>query len=278
MSDDTQPLRSGLYVVATPIGNLEDITIRALRVLKSVDVIACESKLHSQKLLSFYQIRSTLYIYNDHASLKVRQTLLDWVSEGKRVALISNAGMPLISDPGYKLVKAFYEYNLYVTVIPGASASLTALVCSGLPTDRFMFQGFLPLKGWKPVLESLKSLEATLVFFESARRLKDSIEKIHQVLGNRPFVVMRELTKIFESRLEGFLDEWRHLPFEQIKGELVILVGGGSGAVSLDSLTERLQEALQTMSLRQSVETISSSTGLPRTKVYREALRLFKSR
>lgn len=270
--EDSPNLVPGLYIVATPIGNLEDITLRALRVLKSVDQIVCESARHSQKLLAFYQIDKPLTTYNEHASIKTRQRLVENVCEGQRLALISDAGMPLLSDPGYKLVQAFHENDLFVTVIPGASASLTALVASGFPTDRFFVQGFLPMKGWRGVLENLVKLEATLVFFESPRRIKATLDKMHDVFGRRPFVVMRELTKVFESRWVGYLGDAELLP--TIKGEVVIIVGGATGEPSEVGLKEHLQGALKTLSLKESVALVCRQTGLSRKQVYAEALRL----
>ncbi|TGW14954.1 16S rRNA (cytidine(1402)-2'-O)-methyltransferase [bacterium NHP-B] len=274
------PLPPGLYIVATPIGHRRDISLRALDVLSSVDMIVCENKKHSHKLLDCYHIRKPLHTYHDHTSQAMRLRLIEAVLSGKRVALISSAGMPLISDPGYKLVRTFYEHQLFVTLVPGPSASLSALVLSGLPTDRFFFQGFLPLKGWRRVLDELKPLQATLVFFASVPRLVGTLTKLYNVLGERSFVVVRELTKVFETRFEGTLSPSPTLPSE-LKGELVVLVAGREEqekkAMDAQAMDDLLKTAITTMSLRDAVREVCDVTGAPRDVVYKKALTLRKA-
>lgn len=218
-----------LYIVATPIGNLEDITLRALRILKEVDLIACEDTRHTRKLLSHFQISTSLTSYFEHNKIVKGERLLSDLTEGKNIALVSDAGTPGISDPGYNLVKAAVERGIPVVPIPGPSAAVTALAASGLPTDRFLFIGFLPQKEGKKrrLLESLKEEPGTLIFYESPFRLKKTLSLMTEVMGNRPVALAHELTKIHESFHRGRLGEefMSSLP-AIIKGEWVVLVEG----------------------------------------------------
>lgn len=219
-------LRSGLYLVGTPLGNKEDLSRRAVQTLKTVDLVACEDTRHAQKLLEAYDIKAKLTVYNDHSHEGTRRRLLARMQEGAALALISDAGMPLVSDPGYKLVRACWESFLYVTVIPGPSAMTAALALSGLPTDRFFFQGFLPRKGWQTCLKELAPLKATLVFFESSQRLNKTLAHCHQILGDRPLVIVREMTKLFEERLETSLEAFLAQSEPPVlKGEITFLLG-----------------------------------------------------
>lgn len=218
-----------LYIVATPIGNLEDITLRAIRILKEVDVIACEDTRHTSKLLHHFEIQTTCTSYFEHNKLTKGDFLIRQLLEGKNIALVSDAGTPAISDPGYNLVRDAIEKGISVIPIPGPSAAIAALACSGLPTDQFLFAGFLPQKEGKKkkFLESLKSEEGTLIFYESPFRVRKTLKLMVEVFGDRHAVLAHELTKIHESFLRGLLSELAGREFVE-KGEWVILVGGSS--------------------------------------------------
>ena len=225
-------LQAGLYVVATPIGNLEDITYRAVRVLTEADLIAAEDTRHSRVLLSHYNITTAMRAFHEHNESELTEHMLERVGEGSAVALISDAGTPLISDPGYRLVKAAREAGLPVHVVPGPSAVTAALSVAGLPPDRFVFEGFLPVKQMarKKKLEELSREQRTLVFFESSHRIEDSIKDMSAVFGeDRVVAVCRELTKKFETVLRAPLFEVNDMlkdDSNQLKGEFVIVVDG----------------------------------------------------
>lgn len=221
----------GLYLVATPIGNAADITLRALSVLRAADAIACEDTRVTRKLLNAHGVGTPMISYHEHNAAKMRPVLLERLGAGETIALVSDAGTPLISDPGYKLVRDCVAAGLPVTTLPGACAPVTALVLSGLPTDRFLFAGFLPPKSAarRAAAHELAGVRATLVFFESKERLAAALADLHAVLGDREAAVARELTKLFETVLDGDLagllakveaDE------NQRKGEFVVMVQG----------------------------------------------------
>ncbi len=218
-----------LYIVSTPIGNLEDITLRALKTLKEIDLIAAEDTRRTKKLLNHYQIKTPLTSYFEHSSFRKAQSLISQLKEGKDIALVSEAGTPSISDPGYKLTKLAIENNIKVIPIPGATALITALSASGLPTDSFIFEGFIPRKSGKRrnFFLSLRDQPKTLIFYESPRRLLSTLKDLLEVLGDRKIVVTRELTKIFEEVIRGKISEAIEL-FEDktIKGEITVLVSG----------------------------------------------------
>ena len=230
MKQNSSETTSGtLYPVSTPIGNLEDITLRALRVLKEVDLIAAEDTRRTKKLLNHYQIKTPLTSYFEHSSFKKTQSLLSQLKKGKEIALVSEAGTPSISDPGFKLTKRAIENRLKVVPIPGASASIAALSASGLPTNSFIFEGFIPRKPGKRrnFFLSLKDQEKTLIFYESPRRLITTLKDLLAVLGDRQIVIARELTKIFEEMIRGRTSEVIELLEDKtIKGEITILVSG----------------------------------------------------
>jgi len=220
-----------LYIVPTPIGNLEDITFRALSILKQVDYIAAEDTRNTKKLLNHFGIHCPLVSYHEHNKRDRSKKIIQDLKEGKNIALVSDAGMPAISDPGTDLVKEAIEENIDVVVLPGANAALTALVGSGLETDQFLFYGFLPRKNKEisEVLASLKSLQVTLIFYESPYRLRASLQKIHEQFGNRRVTIARELTKRFEEYVRGPIEEviaWSK--GKEIKGEVCLLVEGSS--------------------------------------------------
>lgn len=271
-------LTSGLYIVATPIGNLKDITIRALEVLAACDVIACEDTRVSRKLLSHYDIRTRLITYHEHNAEKQRPYLVNLLKEGKAIALISDAGTPLLSDPGYKLVADILEEGFDVIPVPGASAMLSALVGAGLPTDQIHFAGFLPTKagarGTK--LMALKDAPGTLVFYESPRRLDVVLKAMEEHLGgDRQAVVARELTKRFEEFTRGTLSHLvNHFnEIESPKGEAVILLGPGAEkemeAEDIEALIRSgLEEGLH---VKQLSAELAAKTGRKKNEIYKMA-------
>ncbi len=282
-SKPTRPeaLAPGLYVVATPIGNLGDITLRALDVLARADLVACEDTRTARKLLAAHGITARLESYHEHNAPRVRPRLIEQIKCGKAVALVSEAGTPLVSDPGYKLVEAAIAEDLAVSAVPGASAGLAALVVSGLPTDRFFFAGFLPPRAAarRRALAALAPLEATLVIFESARRLAAALDDMAAALGPRRAAVARELTKLHEEVRRGRLGELadHYRGAGRPKGEVVVVVGPPSEAapaLAAAELDVKLRQALARASLRDAVAEVAAATGLPRKRVYARALQL----
>jgi len=218
-----------LYIVSTPIGNLEDMTLRALRVLSQVDLIAAEDTRHTGVMLQQYEVNNQLTSYHDHNKEKKAPRLISFLKSGKNVAMVSDAGTPGISDPAFYLVRAAVKEGIEVVPVPGPSAFLAALVVSGLPTDRFVFEGYLPQKQSKRLkkLESLKEEERTIIFYESRHRLKQVIEDILETFGDRQTVLARELTKKFEEVRRGKTSEiLTHVSSKGLRGEVVILVAG----------------------------------------------------
>ena len=215
-----------LYLVSTPIGNLEDITFRAINILKSVDLIAAEDTRRSKILLSKYDINTKMISYFEHNKFQRLQQIEEILKNNKDVAVITDAGTPAISDPAYKLVRKAIEIKSRVEAIPGASAVLTALVSSGLPTDRFLFEGFLhPKKGRKKRIENFKNIEATIIIYENNNRLKRTVNQLLEVLGDRPAVLCRELTKVYEEIVRGTLSSLKDiLENKTFKGECVLLL------------------------------------------------------
>ena len=273
--------------MATPIGNLEDISQRALSVLASVDRVACEDTRRTGRLLSRHGIAARLVSYHEHNAARVRPTLIRMLKGGGSMALVSDAGTPLISDPGYKLVRAALDAGVRVTGCPGPSAPLLALVLSGLPTDRFYFGGFLPLKSGprRQALAALASLDATLVFLESPRRLAASLAEMADALGPRPAAVARELTKLHEEMRRGTVDQLaaHYDAAGAPKGEVVVVVGGNRGEAARPALSDaeidgRLNSLLASRTLRDAAATLSAETGLPRRELYARALALSQVR
>ncbi|MGH7961584.1 MAG: 16S rRNA (cytidine(1402)-2'-O)-methyltransferase [Candidatus Binatia bacterium] len=270
-----------LYVVATPIGNLEDITLRALRILKEVDLIAAEDTRHTRKLLSHYGISTPLTSYYDQIEASKAPVLLEQLQAGKTIALVSDAGTPGIADPGYRLVKGAWEAGITVVPIPGSSALAALLSIGGLPTDRFTFEGFLPAKKGQrqKALERLKREERTLVLLESPHRLADMLADLEQICGDRQVVIGRELTKMFEEVRRGSVSELRaRLQRQEIKGEVTLLVAGWSaadGPGNEQPLVEeiRLLEA-EGLSLKEIAQVISERRGIPKREVYAMGVRL----
>ncbi len=276
---ETAPLPSGLYLVATPIGNLRDITLRALDALAAADMIVCEDTRVTGKLLAAYDIDSRMLSYNDHNAAKARGPVLEALSGGGRVVLVSDAGMPLISDPGYKLVRDALDLGLPVTSLPGANAPLTALQLSGLPSDAFAFLGFLPPKAVarQKRLKVWRDLPGTLILFETGPRLCESLADMLAVWGDRPAAVLRELTKMYEEgrrdTLARLLDHYRE--HGAPKGEIVVVVGTAAAqALSDEELQGRLRTALQTMSVRDAAAAVAAETGAAKKALYDMALAL----
>jgi 16S rRNA (cytidine1402-2'-O)-methyltransferase len=270
-----------LVIVATPIGNLGDMTRRAIDCLSDAAVIACEDTRVTAKLLSAYGMRTPMLAYHEHNAARMRPLLIARLKQGEIVALVSDAGTPLVSDPGYKLVAAAIAEGIPVTAAPGPSALLTALVLSGLPSDRFLFAGFLPPKSpaRRTDIRALATVPATLIFYEAPQRLAKALEDLAEMLGPRPAAVARELTKRFEEvrrdTLDALAEYYRATP--QPKGEIVILVGpppAAAGEASEADLDAALTAALATHSVRQAAALVAAETGLPRRTVYARALKL----
>jgi len=272
-------LEPGLYVTATPIGNARDITLRALDVLGKADAVLCEDTRVTGNLLQMHGVKAQLLPYHEHNAAEMRPRILARLARGEALALVSDAGMPLISDPGYKLVREVQEEGLAVTCLPGASSVLAGLVLSGLPTDRFFFAGFLPPKetARQKALEELKAIPATLVFLESPRRLGEALADMASVLGAREGAVTRELTKKFEEvRRAPLADLAAH--YEEAgppKGEIVLVIGPPAPAEAAgEDLDTLLEKALASLSLKEAVQEVTAITGLPRKQVYRRALEM----
>lgn len=270
-------LAPGLYVVATPIGNLGDITLRALSVLARADIVLCEDTRHSRTLLSHYGIGTPARPYHEHNAARERPRVLADLQAGRRIALISDAGTPLISDPGWKLVRESLDAGHRVEALPGASATLAALAVAGLPTDAFFFAGFLPPKtaGRRARIAELAAVPATLVVFEAPSRVAETLADLAAVLGDRPAALARELTKLHEEVRRAPLSSLAaQLEGETLKGEVVILVGAPQEAnVSDPDIAARLEVALQSMSLRDAAKAVAEALGVPKTRVYDLGLR-----
>jgi 16S rRNA (cytidine1402-2'-O)-methyltransferase len=264
-----------LYVVATPIGNLEDITLRALRILKEVDFIAAEDTRHTKKLLTHYDIPTPLTSYYDHIEADKAPALIAQLQAGKNIALVSDAGTPGIADPGYRLVKGAAEVGIAVVPIPGPSTVTALLSVGGLPTDRFAFEGFLPAKSShrRKVLQQLKDEERTLIFFESPHRLLESLLEIEAVLGARLIVIGRELTKRYEEVLRGTISEVRaSLLTREVKGEVALLITGATKKTRREAeelVIENIRELLNMeLSLKEIAQIISKQHGIPKREAY----------
>ncbi len=275
-----QPLESGLYIVATPIGNLRDITLRALDTLQAADEVLAEDTRVARRLLDAHGIRAKLSPYHDHNGAKRRPEILDKLASGAAIALISDAGTPLVSDPGWKLSREALDAGHRVFPVPGASALLAGLVASGLPSDRFMFCGFLPPKSGarQKVAAELASVPSTLVFYEAGPRLADCLRDLASALGEtREAAVSREITKLFEETRRGSLAELasHYAEAGPPKGEIVVLVGPPvAHAVTEEALDAAIRAALETQSLKQAAAEIAEQLGLPKRDVYQRALAL----
>jgi 16S rRNA (cytidine1402-2'-O)-methyltransferase len=272
-------LAAGLYILATPIGNARDISLRALETLKSCNVIAAEDTRVTSKLLAIHGISKPLIAYNDHNAPQMRPKILARLERGEIVALVSDAGTPLVSDPGYKLVREAIAAGANIVALPGPSAVLAGLTLSGLPSDRFLFAGFLPSRSGerKSALEELKGIGATLIFFESAQRLAESLAAMAEVLGDRACAMTRELTKLHEEIRRGSLTELA-AHYEKVgapKGEVTLLVGPPlEAAPDIARIDAALKAALAFMPVKAAADLIAGLTEAPRKQIYARALEL----
>ncbi len=272
-----------LYVVATPIGNLGDLSARATATLKAVATIACEDTRVTGVLLQRFGITTPMLAYHDHNAERVRPQMLSRMSNGESFALVSDAGTPLISDPGYKLVTDCVENGITVVPIPGPSAPVTAMMAAGLPTDRFYFGGFLPnkSKARREALSDVKTLKATLLFFESPHRVAETLADMASVYGAREASVCRELTKLHEEFKRGPLpDLAAHYAEHDARGEIVIVVAGATDEDTAPQVDVKaaLIDALKTMSVRDAADAVAKSADVPRREVYALALQLAKEK
>ncbi len=279
---ETDPKLGQLYIVGTPIGNLEDITFRAIKILQTVDLIAAEDTRHTGRLLQHFQIKTPQTSYHEHNRNSRTPELIQQLTDGKSIALVSDAGMPGISDPGYELVKACVEEGIKVVPIPGASAFVTALSASGLATDRFVFEGFLPAKAKqrREYLELLMEESRTLIFYESPHRLRDTLQDLAFAFGNsRRIVLARELTKVYEEFWRGSIEE--AIDFynsRQPQGEYSILVAGAE-VIKIELTEAEIKTQLQSLinqgiSRSQASREMAKITSLPRRQIYELALNI----
>lgn len=270
-----------LYIVATPIGNLEDMTLRAIRVLKETDLIAAEDTRHTRHLLDRYQIDTQLTSYHDHNKEGKAPVLVARMLEGKSVALVSDAGTPGISDPGYFLINLAIDQKIPVVPIPGATAAIAALSVSGLPTDRFIFEGFLPAKHLARLkrLQALATEERTMIFYEAPHKIIKAVEDMLEVLGDRHAVITRELTKIHEEAIRGTLSEiLKRLNEGSIKGEFTVIVHGASAEPLKQDIDpgEYLKNLMlhRGLSKKEAIAATAEELGLPKKEVYKESLKI----
>ncbi|MFN6479377.1 16S rRNA (cytidine(1402)-2'-O)-methyltransferase [Nostoc sp. DedQUE07] len=281
----TDPKPGTLYVVGTPIGNLEDITFRAVRILQTVDIIAAEDTRHTGKLLQHFQVKTPQVSYHEHNRTSRIPELLEHLVNNKAIALVSDAGMPGISDPGYELVKACIEAGIPVVPIPGASAAITALSAAGLPTDRFVFEGFLPAKTQQRQehLESLQTESRTLIFYESPHRLRDTLQDLALVWGSdRQIVLGRELTKLYEEFWRGTIAEAiAYYTQREPQGEYTLVVAGipaSQPQLTEAELKAELKQLIsQGISRSQASRQLAKFTSLPRRQLYQLALSIVSS-
>ena len=273
--DTLKPMAGTLYLVATPIGNLEDITLRAVRVLKEADLIACEDTRQTRKLLDHYGIQTAVISYHEHNEATRAPELVERLAGGARIALVSDAGTPLVSDPGYRLVTQAAEKGIRVEPIPGPSAAIAALAASGLPTDEFRFAGFLPPRSAqrRKALLRLKDESATVIFYEAPHRLLETLDDIEELLGERPVVIARELTKIHEEFLRGTAAELKRAK-PQLKGEVTLLIGKAlhrEAPADARPIPEAVEEFIRGgMSRMDAMKAVAKERGLSKRDVYRE--------
>jgi 16S rRNA (cytidine1402-2'-O)-methyltransferase len=274
-------LSPGLYVTATPIGNLGDMTDRARDVLHQADVVVCEDTRVTGRLLKHFGITATLWAYHDHNAATVRPKIVEKLRDAAVVALVSDAGTPLVSDPGYKLVRDVREAGIAINSVPGASALTAALSVAGLPTDRVLFSGFLASKAGprRRALDAIKAVDATLVFYERGSRLAALLADMTAVLGPREASVCRELTKMYEEVRHGTLETLRDNPGQETRGEFVVVVGPPAAVEEMDddALDDLVRAALADASPSRAAALVAEQTGISRRRVYRRALALAKN-
>jgi len=285
MSHQNRPLAPGLYFVATPIGSARDITLRGLDVLANADVIAAEDTRTARKLMDIHGIALNgrpMVAYHDHNGARARPRLLGFLGDGKSVAYASEAGTPMVADPGFVLAREALAAGVAVTSAPGPSAVVAALTIAGLPTDRFLFAGFLPTSkaARRKVLKELVNIPATLVFYESPKRVHKTLDDMALELGGaRHAAICRELTKKFEEVLRGTINELCQLLADRtLKGEIVVLVDRNRSIASADDLDGALRVALETMSVKDAATFVAKQLDLPRRRVYQAALEMGKTR
>lgn len=267
-----------LYLVPTPIGNLEDMTIRAVKTLQTVDLIASEDTRNTQKLLNHFEVKVPQKSLHEHNYNERIPELLDFLESGKSIAQVSDAGMPSISDPGHELVVACIEKDIPVVSLPGATAGMTALIASGLLPQPFFFYGFLQRKRsvQKKELDELKGQQATLIFYESPHRIKETLKNILEVFGNREVVICRELTKLYEEYLRGTTEELiEYLSEHSLKGECCLLVSGATETAEEEIFTGTLKEQVEEMisggtSSKEAIKSVAKRHGLKKQDVYKE--------
>jgi 16S rRNA (cytidine1402-2'-O)-methyltransferase len=270
-----------LYLVATPIGNLEDITLRALRILKEADQVACEDTRHTQKLLNHYSIQKALVSYHEHNEMTRAPELVLAMEQGAQIALVSDAGMPLVSDPGYRLVTLALRHHLPVVPIPGPSALLAALSASGLPNEEFLFAGFLPARAGERhrALERLRIEDRTIIFYEAPHRIEETLAAAYEVLGNRPACIAREVTKLHEEFRRGTLSELRaSLSEKPARGEITLLIGAvppedrAAQRDTSQSLAERVDELIRQAKLdrKEALKLAAKERGITKRAAYQE--------
>ena len=283
MAEQTKP--GTLYIVATPIGNLEDISYRAVRILKEADLIACEDTRHTAKLLHHYGIDKPTVSYHEHNEAARAEELVAKLTAGLNIAQVSDAGMPGISDPGYRVIKLAIERGVPVVPIPGASAVVVALAASGLPTDSFQFLGFLPAKSGqrRTILEMLRNAEHTTIVYEAPHRIVETMEDIVELLGaERPVVLARELTKLHEEFIRGGAGEvLRRIQEHAMKGEMTLLIGKGAGQQTAGKdIAQRLDEIMREQNLdeKAALKIVAKEQGLSKSEAYRELQRIRRKR
>jgi 16S rRNA (cytidine1402-2'-O)-methyltransferase len=267
-------LAGTLYVIATPIGNLEDITLRALRILREeVNLVACEDTRQTQKLLTHYGIRKPLISYHEHNEVVRAAELLAILERGESLAIVTDAGTPLVSDPGYRIVSAAVDASLQVVPLPGASAMLPALAASGLPTDSFHFLGFLPAKraARRKLLESLVEESTTVVAYESPHRILDTLNEMTSLFADRPIALAREMTKVHEEFLRGTVVQVRDLLAKRdaIKGEITLVIGRGKEIPNADPVASVEHLEAEGVPRMEAIKTVAKQLGLPKREVYR---------
>jgi len=281
MEPQSSARQACLYLVATPIGNLEDITLRALRILKAVDQIACEDTRHTQKLLSHYNIQKPLVSYHEHNELTRAPELVVAMEEGAQIALVSDAGVPLVSDPGYRLVTLSLRHHLPVIPIPGPSAMLAALSASGLPNEEFLFAGFLPARSGerRRALERLRIEDRTIIFYEAPHRIEETLVDAHEILGDRPACLAREVTKIHEEFRRGSLAELAtSVAARPARGEITLLIGPvpadekSAHRDTSQSLADRVEELMRQAKLdrKEALKLAAKERGITKRAAYQE--------
>lgn len=276
-----------LYICGTPIGNLEDITLRALKILKEVNLIAAEDTRHTLKLLNHYQINTKITSYYEYNKFKKAPYLVEILKKGQDIALVSDAGMPGISDPGYVLIDLALKNNIKIIPIPGVSALITALVVSGLPTDKFVFEGFLPrkIKERKRYFKSIENEERTIIFYETPHRLKRALKDMLEILGDRKVVLARELTKMYEEIIRGKLSQiLSKIDSKEIKGEITLIVQGGIKKKENDSLDFLKDECImqeylkklknQGYSNKDIIKIAQEKLNIPKNLIYKKLLEM----